>query len=234
MVDYLSRDQPAFIQPFMAESSKELSIRLCQAAGKDYDFCVFTNSGAETVEAAIKLARTKTQRTKILSAKNSFHGKSFAALSATGSSRYSNEYIVDTVHFRNDIPFNDVDALAEALTSKQYAAFIVEPVQGEGGMIPATQEYLMAARELCDSTGTMLIFDEVQTGLGRTGKIFAKDLYNVKPDMLLLSKALGGGTYRTYCCIDLSIDQSVVYSGSSIACPISCSDWGHDCDAHCL
>lgn len=197
VISYLSNNKPAFIQPLMPESTKELSRKLCDLAGEHYGFVVFSNSGAETVEAAFKLARTKTRRSKILSACNSFHGKSFAALSATGSTKYSNDFIVDTENFQK-VPFNDILALEAALESKEFAAFIVEPVQGEGGMIPATKEYLDAAHELSLRTGTLLIFDEVQTGLGRTGSMFAKDTWNVQPDILLISKALSGGSYRKF------------------------------------
>lgn len=201
VMEYLSSNQPGFIQPFMPESSKELSRKLCELTSRgcegndQYEFVVFSNSGAETVEAAVKLARTRTKRSKILSATNSFHGKTFSALSATGSTRYANEHTVCNNNFQK-VPMNDIAALEEALSSKDYAAFMVEPVQGEGGMIPATQEYLNAAQEICKKTKTLLVLDEIQTGLGRTGAMFAKDLYDVHPDIILLSKALGGGTYR--------------------------------------
>ncbi len=194
IVEYLSKNAPIFIQPFTSTSSDELSHRLCQLAGKSYDFVVFTNSGAETVEATIKLARMKTRKKKILSASNSFHGKTFCALSATGSTKYSNEFIVNEQDFTK-VPFNDLVALETALSSKVYAAFIVEAIQGEGGMIVADQDYLQAVQQLCQQYGALFILDEIQTGLGRTGTLFAKDKYNITPDILLLSKALGGGMY---------------------------------------
>ena len=200
IMEYLSMNQPGFIQPFMPETSKELSRRLCELTSRHspddpYEFVVYSNSGAETVEAAIKLARTKTKRTKVLSAINSFHGKTYSALSATGSTRYSNDHTVCSTNFHK-VPMNDIAALEDALSSKDYAAFLVEPVQGEGGMIPATPKYLQAAQEICHKTKTLLVLDEIQTGLGRTGSLFAKDIYNVHPDIILLSKALGGGAYR--------------------------------------
>lgn len=202
VIDHLTSNQATFIQPFMPETTKQLSVKLCELANREvdeestnkYNYVVFSNSGAETVEAAFKLARTKTKRSKILSATDSFHGKTFGALSATGSNRYSNEHIVCDKNF-DKVPLNDIDALSEALATGEYAAFIVEPVQGEGGMIAAQVEYLQKVQELCGLTGTQLIFDEIQTGIGRTGEMFAKDVYGVHPDIILLSKALGGGNY---------------------------------------
>ncbi len=190
--DYVQSSKANFVQPFFSPDTKTLTEKLCRLAGKAYSFVALTNSGAETVEAGIKLARLKTGRKAILSAENSFHGKTFSALSATGSDKYSNDLIVDEQGY-NKVPFNDITALSQALESKAYAAFIVEPIQGEGGMIEASDAYLKAAAELCKKTGTLLIADEIQTGIGRTGKLFACQHYDIEPDVLLLSKALGGG-----------------------------------------
>ena len=195
VIDHLTSNQPCFVQPLFPETTSELSRRLCDLAGPNYyDSVIFTLSGAETVEAAIKLARTKTKRLKILSTINSFHGKTFSALSATGSTKYSTDVTVDTKNF-DKVTFNDIVALREALSTREYAAFLVEPIQGEGGMVVADQQYLKEAERLCKESGTLFVLDEIQTGMGRTGTMFAKDQFDVQPDLLLLSKALGGGLY---------------------------------------
>jgi len=194
LVEYLDGCGPVFVQPFTATSTTRLSERLCRLAGPEYRFAVFTNSGAETVEAAIKLARLRTGRRKILSAVNSFHGKTFAALSATGSTKYSAEQIVDDESFAK-VPFNDIHALERELATGEYAAFLVEPIQAEGGMVEPTPGYLKAAERLARANGALFLLDEIQTGLGRTGHLFAAERFGVSPDALLLSKALGGGLY---------------------------------------
>ncbi|WP_207626633.1 aminotransferase class III-fold pyridoxal phosphate-dependent enzyme [Parendozoicomonas haliclonae] len=188
---YLSDQKPVFCQPVMLDISKRLAERLIGAMGGAYQHCVFTNSGAEAVEAAIKLARMRTGRKKILSVHNSFHGKTSAALACTGSSRYSVS-VLDTPDF-DQIALNNRDTLNDALCSKEFAAFIVEPVLGEGGMVCADKVWLQRARELCKETGTLLIFDEIQTGLGRVGAISMSIKLGIDPDILLLAKALGAG-----------------------------------------
>lgn len=207
VVDYFARKNPVFVQPFIVSSTKDLSNNLCEIAGKEYNFVVFSNSGTETVEAAIKLSKLKTGRIKVLSTINSFHGKTYSALSATGSKKYSNEVIVDNENYQK-IRFNDIDALELALSKECFSAFIVEPVQGEGGMVPAGRDYLRLASDLCKKYGTLFIVDEIQTGMGRTGTILAVHDYDVRPDIILLSKSLGGGVYpigaaivkrRAYC-----------------------------------
>jgi acetylornithine/succinyldiaminopimelate/putrescine aminotransferase/predicted amino acid dehydrogenase len=192
LIDYCVAGGPNFVQPFIPETTRALAARLIELAGIEYSNVVFSNSGTETVEAALKLSRQKTGRKKILSANNSFHGKTFASLSATGSSKYSNPKIVDKENFDN-VRFNNIEELEQALASKEYAAFIIEPVQGEGGMVPGFAGYLQQAERLCKATGTLLVLDEIQTGLGRTGELFAAHTAQIKPDLLLLSKALSGG-----------------------------------------
>ncbi|MHC1624408.1 MAG: acetylornithine/succinylornithine family transaminase [Methermicoccaceae archaeon] len=165
-----------------------LARRLCEKASMDKVF--FCNSGAEAVEAAMKLARKHTKRTKFVACEKSFHGRTFGSLSVTykQAARQPFEPLLDTMF----IPPNDMDAL-KSVIGKQTAAFIVEPVQGEGGVVPTNTEFLRCARDLCDDTGTMLIFDEVQTGMGRTGKWFAKEHSGVEPDAMCLGKAIAGG-----------------------------------------
>jgi len=135
------------------------------------------NSGAEAVEAAIKFARWRTGRREIIAARRAFHGRTMGALSATWNPAYRQPFEPLVPGFRH-IPFNDVDAL-EAAIGPETAAVILEPVQGEGGVWPADPAFLQAARKLCDDRGALLIFDEVQTGFGRTGRWFAAEHYEV-------------------------------------------------------
>ncbi|MHC4914352.1 MAG: aspartate aminotransferase family protein, partial [Planctomycetota bacterium] len=154
----------------------------------------FCNSGAESVEAAIKLARlagAESGRYKVVSMTDSFHGRTFAAITATGQQKYHRGFAPLVPGF-DYAPFGDLAAL-EKLVDAETAAVLLEPVQGEGGVNVAAAEYLEGVRELCDRTGCRLIFDEVQTGMGRTGKWFAHQHAGVVPDIMTLAKALGGG-----------------------------------------
>ena len=149
------------------------------------------NSGAEAVEAAIKFARLTTGRTGIVSAMRGFHGRTLGALSATYKKEYR-ELFRPLVPGFSFTPFNKPDKLREAV-GEDTAAVLIEPVQGEGGIRPASPEYLRAAREVCDETGAMLVLDEIQTGFCRTGRMFACERYGVVPDMLCLAKGIAGG-----------------------------------------
>jgi len=155
--------------------------------------CFFCNSGAEANEAAMKLARKHTPREKykFITAERSFHGRTFATVTATAQPKYHDGFLPMLPGFEY-VPFNDIDALKEAF-SDEVAAVMLEPIQGEGGINVATVEYLQAARQLCDRYGAALILDEVQTGLGRTGKWFAYQHFDVQPDIITMAKALGGG-----------------------------------------
>jgi predicted acetylornithine/succinylornithine family transaminase len=157
---------------------------------------LFVNSGAEAVESAIKLARKyhhdkKNGRFEIIAMENSFHGRTMGALSATGQKKYHKGFAPLLRGFRH-VPFGDIGAVRK-VCSKKTAAILVEPVQGEGGIVPAPAGYLRALRELCDRHGILLIYDEVQTGMGRTGKWFAWQNYGVRPDIMTLAKGLAGG-----------------------------------------
>ncbi len=155
----------------------------------------FCNSGAESVEAALKLARLRGAaegRYKIVSMLDSFHGRTFAAITATGQEKYHQGFAPLVPGF-SYAPFGDLGAL-EKLVGAETAAVLLEPVQGEGGVNVATPEYLKGVRELCDAKGCLLVLDEVQTGMGRTGKWFAHQHYGIEPDIMTLAKALGGGT----------------------------------------
>jgi len=149
------------------------------------------NSGTEANEAALKFARAHTGRKKFVAAMRGFSGRTMGSLSVTWEPKYREPFLplVGPVEF---IPYNDVEALRRAV-DEETAAVILEPVQGEGGVRPATPEFLQAAREITREKGALLILDEIQTGMGRTGRRFAFEHYGVVPDILTLAKALGGG-----------------------------------------
>lgn len=152
--------------------------------------CYFVNSGSEAVEGALKLAKRYTGKSRIISFKKSYHGSTHGALSIQGSELYRNAFrplLPDTFQ----ISFNDEKSLDEI--DNKTACVIVEPVQGEAGIIYPDNDFLLKIRNRCESTGSLLIFDEIQTGFGRLGHMFAIDRFGVVPDILLLAKALGGG-----------------------------------------
>ena len=152
--------------------------------------CYFVNSGSEAVEGALKLAKRFTGRKKIVAFKNAYHGSTHGALSVIGNESYQIPFYPLLPEIEH-IEFNSIGDL-NAITNKT-ACVIVEPVQGEAGIVPGTHDFLSALRNRCNETGTMLIFDEIQTGLGRTGYMFVFEKYKIIPDILLLAKGLGGG-----------------------------------------
>lgn len=153
----------------------------------------FCNSGAEAAEGAIKLAHAygKGERFEIITMLNSFHGRTMGAVSATGQTKYQEGFAPLVPGFKH-VAFNDINALKNAITEKT-VAIMLEPVQGEGGINIAGQEYLKEIRKICDEKDILLIFDEVQTGMGRTGEMFAFKHYGITPDLMTLAKSLGGG-----------------------------------------
>ncbi|HEB76584.1 MAG TPA: aspartate aminotransferase family protein, partial [Nitrospirae bacterium] len=161
------------------------------------DKVFFCNSGAEANEGAIKLARKYAkerlggERFEIITALNSFHGRTLASLTATGQERFHRGFEPLVPGFRY-VPFNDLGALREAISEKT-CAVMLEPIQGEGGVVVPSYEYLKGVRDLCDETGILLILDEVQTGIGRTGRLFAYEHFGMEPDIMTLAKGLGGG-----------------------------------------
>ncbi len=173
------------------EVQAELAAQLAALTPGDLRFCFFCHSGAEAVEACLKFARLATGRPKIVAMQNAYHGKTLGALSASGREVYRQPFepLLDWfVH----VPFGDTDALAQVV-DEQTAAVIVEPIQGEGGVIVPPDDFLPTVRKICDQVGALLIADEVQTGLGRTGKNFAVEHWQVAPDLMALAKSLGGG-----------------------------------------
>jgi len=179
---------------YHTEPQTLLAERLAAVSFADKWF--FCNSGSEANESALKLVRKYwndrgTSRSKIIAAENSFHGRTMMTLSATGQKKYQKGFepmVPALVH----VPFNDINAL-EAALDDDTGAIILEPVQGEGGVIPADKKYLRSVRDLCDDRSILLIFDEVQTGMGRTGRMFAYEHYRVEPDIITVAKALANG-----------------------------------------
>lgn len=161
------------------------------------DKVFFCNSGAEAIEAAIKLARkyAKEQvhpnRFEIIAAKNSFHGRTLAAITASGQEKYQKGFEPLVPGFKH-VPFNDIQAMREAIT-EETCAILLEPIQGEGGVRVADPNYLKEVRDLCNEQNILLILDEVQTGMGRTGKLFAHEHFGITPDIMAIAKGLGGG-----------------------------------------
>lgn len=169
----------------------ELGRLLAEAAPGDLQYSFFCNSGAEAVEGALKLARATTGKTDFVATQGAFHGKTFGALSASGRELYRQPFYPLVPGFTH-VPFGDAAAMEQAIT-EQTAAVILEPIQGEGGVIVPPDDYLPKVRQICDKKGVLLILDEVQTGIGRTGKMFACEHYSVVPDILCSAKSLGGG-----------------------------------------
>ena len=160
----------------------------------------FGSGGAEAVELALKTARAATGRTRFVSCENAYHGLSFGAMSVSGSTRYR-ALFGPLVEHCETVPFGDLATLQEQLADDDVAAFIVEPLQGEGGAVAPPQGYLKSAAEVCRAHGTLLIADEIQTGFGRTGRLFAMEHDGAVPDMVLLSKSLGAGVVPiSVCC----------------------------------
>ncbi|MFZ5650746.1 MAG: aminotransferase class III-fold pyridoxal phosphate-dependent enzyme [Bacillota bacterium] len=221
--------QPSFIQPSALEAAGDLARRLTELAPGDMRYVTFTNSGAEAVEAAIKMARSATGRMGILSASNSFHGKTLGALSATGREYYQSPFGAPVAGFKT-IPYGDIEALKEELEDggPEYAALILEPIQGEGGIVVPPPGYLLDARELCRKYGLLFILDEIQTGLGRTGSLFACQDEGAAPDILLLAKALGGGLYPIGACLstaaaytrDFGERHSSTFAANTLGCRV--------------
>jgi acetylornithine/succinyldiaminopimelate/putrescine aminotransferase len=168
----------------------ELAKRISELLPPSLQSVYFVNSGSEAVEGAVKLAKRFTGRYEAISFKNAYHGSTHGALSLMGNEEPKQAYrpLLPAIHH---LPFNCINELSRITTST--ACVIIEPVQGEAGIVEANPEFMTALREKCNSTGTLLIFDEIQTGMGRTGTLFAFERYKVIPDILLVAKAFGGG-----------------------------------------
>ena len=198
------------------------------------DRIFFANSGAEANEGAIKLARiyfrkkNMPQRYSIITLKDSFHGRTLTTLAATGQDKYQKPFMPLIPGFKH-VPINDLDALKMAIDDET-CAIMMEPIQGESGVHPLNPEYVKAVRNICDENGLLLIFDEIQTGMGRTGKLFAYEHYGVTPDIFTLAKALAGGVPIGALCAKESVaqafspgDHGSTFGGNPLACAAGCA-----------
>jgi acetylornithine/LysW-gamma-L-lysine aminotransferase len=186
------------------------------------DRVFFCNSGTESVEAAFKFARISTGRKNIVAAMRAFHGRTYGSLSATFNKKYRQGFEPLVPGFSH-VAFNNIEALSKAVTDET-AAVILEVVQGEGGVYPANIEYIQAARRICDERGALLIVDEIQTGFGRTGRLFAIQHFGVTPDLLTCAKSLAGGVPMGAVLIGRNVKNltpgvhSSTFGGNPLAC----------------
>lgn len=204
----------------------EAAVKLTQAAGMDRVF--FTNSGTEAVEGAIKTARKYAYKKdgrhdhEIIAMSHSFHGRSMGALSVTGNEHYQEAFkpMIGNIRFAR---FNDLDSVKE-LVNEKTCAILLEPIQGEGGIYPASMEFMQGIRKLCDERDILMILDEIQCGMGRTGAMFACQQYQVEPDVMTVAKALGGGLpVGAFLCKEKAAclepgDHGSTYGGNPLAC----------------
>ncbi len=213
-----------FANPVATEAAVKINGLLREATGHDGQL-FFTNSGAESNECAIKLARKHGGRGRhtVVSALGSFHGRTLASLAATGQPEKHEPFAPMPEGFRH-VPFGDLDAMRAAVDGT-VAAVLIEPIQGEGGVNPASSEYLTGIRELCDEVGALMIVDEIQTGFARTGKWFGFEHAGVAPDVVTLAKAMGNGMPVGACWARTEVaaafepgDHGSTYSGTAIAC----------------
>jgi putrescine aminotransferase len=180
---------------FFNKPLADLCEKLAEVAPGDLQYSFLCNSGTEAVEGALKIARKATGRRKFVSTKGGFHGKTMGALSATGRAKFKDAFLPLIEEFVH-VPYDDIAAMQEVIDDDT-AGVIIEPIQGEGGIIIPSDNYLIDLRQICTDKGALLIVDEVQTGLGRTGAMFAVNHYGVNPDIMTLAKALGGGVIPT-------------------------------------
>jgi ornithine--oxo-acid transaminase len=220
--DEMDRCGPGMLQSHVPEIAGDLARRLCELAGGGLEKVSFGSSGSEGVEAAIKFARATTGRSGIVFAKSSFHGLTSGALSLMNDDFWRERFgpfPSDTV----GVPFGDIGALEKALSANRHAAFIVEPLQAEGGIQVPARAYLQEAQNLCRKMGTLFVLDEVQTGMFRTGTFLAAHQFDVEPDMVVLAKALSGGlmpvgavlmTNKIYRAVFSSLKRAIVHTST--------------------
>lgn len=226
----LKEQAPGFVQSAVNPYQGALAADLAALAPSGLEMVFFCNSGTESVEAALKLARITTGRERLLSCHGAYHGKSLGALSVSGTAEYRRPF-GPLLNGCETIPRGDAELLERELATCRYAAIIIEPMQAEGGMYVLPQGFLGRASELCRETGTLLIVDEVQTGLGRTGAMFACEHEGIEPDVLCLAKSLGGGLMpigamltrrdlwmRAYGTVQTFALHTSTFGGGSLAC----------------
>lgn len=217
---------------YYVQPQAELAALLCENTFADRVF--FGNSGAEANEGAMKLARKYfyahgSKRYKIISADHSFHGRTLATVAATGHDYYQAPYRPLLPQGLSQVPYNDIDALKAAIDDET-AAILLEPIQGEGGVTPADPKYLKAVRALCDENDMLLIFDEVQTGVHRTGSLYCYQQYGVVPDIMTSAKGLGCGVAigavlasdKVASAISIG-DHGSTFGGNTLACAVALS-----------
>ncbi|MEQ8313299.1 MAG: aspartate aminotransferase family protein [Gammaproteobacteria bacterium] len=197
---------------FRIPEGERLAQRLAENSFADRIF--FANSGTEAIEASIKAVRGyqaaigKKERYRLIGFSDSFHGRTIAAVAASGNPSYVQNF-APTDHGFDHVPWGDMDALDAAIT-EHTAGIIIEPVQGEGGIRPVTQDFIKHLREVCDANGLLLVLDEVQCGVGRTGKLFAHEIFDIAPDVLASAKGLGGGFPLGACLVSEEVGQHMV------------------------
>lgn len=207
---------------FYNDRRAELLAALAEVAPAGLQRAFLCNSGAEAVEAAIKFARLSTGRSQIVACQRGFHGRTLGALSATWEPKYREPFEPLVPGFRH-VPYNAVDALEQAVDD-QTAAVLVEVVQGEGGVRPGDPAFLLAAQRLCRERGALLIVDEVQTGYGRTGRLFACQHYGLEPDLMPIAKSMAGGLPMGACLIGPRVGElgkqthGSTFGGNPLAC----------------
>ena len=227
-IDKITHTSNLYYHPPMISAAK----KLCQVSGMDKVF--FTNSGAEAIEGAIKTAKKYAYLRdgfaghEIIAMEHSFHGRTVGSLSVTGTEHYREPFLplMDGVRFAN---FNDLDSVKAQITDKT-CAIIMETVQGEGGLYPAETDFLQGVRDLCDAHDILLILDEIQCGMGRTGYMFAWQKYGVKPDIMTTAKALGCGVPVGAFLLNEKVgqasltagDHGTTYGGNPLACAAIC------------
>lgn len=218
----LDRRGPAMLQSHVPDAAGELAARLSKLAGGDLNKVFFCSSGSEGVEAAIKFSRARTGRTGLLSARGAFHGLTCGALSLMSDPFWSKGF-GPMLPGAERSPFGDAASLETALATKKFAAFIVEPVQGEAGVILPPAGYLETAQALCRRYGSLLVADEVQTGMFRSGRFLASHHFGITPDIVVLAKALSGGlvpigavltTDAVYDSVYGSLKRSIVHTST--------------------
>jgi ornithine--oxo-acid transaminase len=188
----LDRNGPAMLQSHVPELAGELAVRLCSRAGERLKKVFFCSSGSEGVEAAIKFSRARTGRSGLIYASGAFHGLTCGALSLMGDPFWRDGF-GPMLSGTEEVAFGNLDALEQKLRTRQFAAFIVEPIQAEAGIKLPPSGYLESAQALCRRYGSLFVLDEVQTGMYRTGPFLASQDYQTEPDMVVLAKALSGG-----------------------------------------
>ena len=234
VVDAVTKQAQTLIscpEMFYNDRRAELEAKLIGLAPPGMTRVFLCNSGTEAIEAALKFARLATQRTEIVAAMRGFHGRTFGALSATWEKKYREPFEPLVPGFKH-VAYNDLSALDSAVTN-QTAAVLLEVVQGEGGVRLGTQEFLCGAQQLCRERGAMLIFDEVQSGFGRTGKLFAAEHFGLEPDLLCLAKSIAGGLPMGATLIGSRVGElplqvhGSTFGGNPLACAASLAAIGY-------